>query len=262
MQTLVADAYVSSRLTFEYLNRVLHRQGLDGKNGPRVRVETRSPALTGRGAYWDRPGNAIIVGPGDTNTYHWATPDIIAHEVGHGLDDYGPNLFASTPCSETPKIEEATADMFALLVSRSVEPSGYPWQMVEHPFKANWSGLTFTPTISERYLQNPPAHVGYPACYDATIACMTPHPGSSPAGHMFYLLTYGGTSACNGNVIAADPSLDPAKLWAVAFFEFLPPDADYAMLKDAFRFAALKLEGGTPGALSARVQAAFAAINL
>jgi hypothetical protein len=154
--------------------------------------------------------------------------------------------------------------MFALLVSRSIEPSGYSWQMVEHPFKSNWNGTTFTPTVAERYLQNPPAHAGYPACYDATIACMEPHQGSSPAGHMFYLLVYGGTSACNGNVLAPAPAIDAVRLWSLAFFKYMSTitTTTYAEMKSAFLLAAIEMDGGSPGTVAARVQEAFAAINM
>ena len=263
VRTLVADAYVSLRLTFEWLHRVLQRQGLNGANGPKVRVETRSPLIVDKGAFWDLANNAIVVGPGDVDSYHWATPDVIAHEIGHGLDAYGPKMASVGSCPETPKVQEAMADMFSLLVTRSIEPSGYAWQIVEHPFKSNWSGMTFTPTQAERYLQNPPTRAGYPACYSGAIACMEPHVGSSPAGHMFYLLTYGGTSACNGNTIAAMPSLDVARLWSLAFFKHLSSSGTtYADMKDAFAFAALEMDGGSPGAVSARVQEAFAAINM
>jgi hypothetical protein len=66
-KTFVADAYTAMRLTFDYLWRVHGRQGLDGNNGPRIHIETRSPEIAGN-VQWLKDKPSTTNRPATTNS--------------------------------------------------------------------------------------------------------------------------------------------------------------------------------------------------
>jgi hypothetical protein len=79
---------------------------------------------------------------------------------------------------------------------------------------------------------------------------------------MFYLLTYGGTSACNGSTVTGIGFTQARELWDQMFFQELPQNATYPALKNAFMDAAFTLDGNQQGPRFTAVQSAFAAINM
>lgn len=264
VETRAADAYRALKLTFDYIYVIHGRQGLNNSNGPMIRVLVRSLRTSNGG--WEQQYNAIFLADGDFENFPWVSFDVVAHEIGHALDTYGPAMVANTQCTETNKIEEGTADMFAMQASSYLEERGaVPTMIAEHVKRANWNNQTFLqpPTQAARYLDDP-THNGSPACYYPRIGCDDPHSASAPASYAFYLMTYGGTSVCNGKQVSGVGMTTAQDLWRRMFFNHLTENGHspgYAQLEQAFIAAAGDIAPG-PSLLLQSVTDAFAAINL
>ena len=48
-----------------------------------------------------------------------------------------------------------------------------------------------------------------PACWSSTVGNLNVHYSSGPNNHMFYLLSNGGTSKCNGAVVGGSATTRP-----------------------------------------------------
>ncbi|HKS24294.1 MAG TPA: M4 family metallopeptidase [Thermoanaerobaculia bacterium] len=188
-----------------------------------------------------------------------AAVDIVAHELAHGLADYGPGLLST---GEAGKLSEANADIFAMIVSSHHYggTSDIPYWIGEQTIKANWNGNQFTPIQAIRYMDYPQASPGTVACYYPGIANLEVHRGAGPADHMFYLLVYGGASACNGNVVSRIALQDAEEIWWNAF-RGLSPQATYSDFRQQFIAAAQFLNPG-PSTVVVSVVDAFNAVDV
>jgi Zn-dependent metalloprotease len=257
--TAAADAFDSMYLAFRYLEMIHARAGLDTLNGPVVRALVRQPIDT---AVWDRKTKSIQIGR-QTGNYPLTSLDVVAHELGHGLSDFGPRLNRNG--TESNKLDEANADMFAMLVSADNQSSprhdAVPWWIGELTLASNYTNGIFqsTPGAAIRYLDDPARSGGF-ACYFAGIAAQSNHAGGGPAGHMFYLLTYGGVSKCDGSSVTGVGTTIAGKIWYDAFFRLLA-NSGYADLRLAFISAVQQLYPG-PSVETASVEAAFNATQI
>ena len=89
---------------------------------------------------------------------------------------------------------------------------------------------------------------------------MDPHYGAGPANHMRYLLTYGGTSACNNNAVTGIGVDEARQLW-YALIQHVNTTTSYADLKQAYQLAAEQLFG-LASLERLAVDQAFDAINV
>jgi Zn-dependent metalloprotease len=247
-------------LAFRYLEMVHGRSGLDDMNGPVVRALVRQPM---NAAIWDRKTKTIQIGR-QTDSYPLTSLDVVAHELGHGLSDFGPAFVRDG--SESHKLDEANADMFAMLVSAENQSSprhdAVPWWIGELTFASNYTNGIFSNSPGGdaiRYMDDPARTGGFP-CYFSAIASETNHAGAGPADHMFYLLTYGGTSQCDGSNVTGLGTATAGRIWYSAFRR-LQPNTDYATLRLAFIDAAQFLYPG-PSVETATVEAAFNAVQI
>ena len=256
-ETPGSDAYLSMWMAFECLKARFKYDGLDGRDGP---VTSALIHWAGAGAaQWSSKQHCIQIGGASADNYDMAAEDIVAHELGHGLSDYGPKL-AST--GEAGKLGEASGDIFAMIVTShlALTPDEIPYWIGEKTLKANWVNGRFNPVQALRYMEHPQTSPGSVACYYSGIASLENHRGASPADHMFYLLVYGGASACNGNVVSSIGLNDAEQIWWSAF-RSLPSLATYSDLRQQFIAAAqIRFPGPSTGVAS--VIDAFNAVNV
>lgn len=255
-RTPAADAIAAVESVFDYLYFSHQHAGLDRNNGPVVHALVRAPV--GGNARWSPQYRAIQLGGGDTDHYDAATLDVVAHEIGHALSDYGPRLDLRY---ETAQIGEATANMFAMLVSERSDLDEIPHWIGEQLVKRNYVGNVFSnPTQALTYMDDPARRPGTIACYYPDIGMLGSHRGAGPGNHMFYLLTYGGTSTCNGNIVEGVGMAASERIWYEGFHR-LGSAATYTSLRQAFVQAALELFPG-PSLVAQNTVAAFDAVNV
>ena len=109
-------------------------------------------------------------------------------------------------------------------------------------------------------MDDPSRTPGTVACYYPEIRQLEGHRGSGPAGHMFYLLTYGGVSKCDGSLVEGIGVSDAARVFWTAF-GILPPEATYTDLRSAFVNGAMAHFPG-PNPIVLRTVAAFDAVDV
>jgi zinc metalloprotease ZmpA len=164
--------------------------------------------------------------------------------------------------TESPGVCEATSDLFAMLVSDNWgDHNDIPYWIGEQVMQWNYSNgvMVANPTLALRQMDDP-TRLGYPVCYSPNLYTLDPHAAGSPAGHAFYLMAYGGNSACNGGAVTAISHYHLALIFYNAFYA-LPSNVTYAVLKNEFYAAANRLFPG-PSAQTTTVTNAFLGIGV
>ncbi|HEX6086572.1 MAG TPA: M4 family metallopeptidase [Thermoanaerobaculia bacterium] len=261
-KTVASDAFFHMGVVFNYVHNNFNGfQGLDGSNAPQVHAMVKTNITNS--SIWDQRTLGILVGSPSAQYFDMASLDVIAHELGHAFNQFGPNLRHAQKGQfvESGKIAEATADMLAMLVSNEDWGDPVPFWIGEQTIRANYNGSTFTNAgLAFRYMDDPERHPGDVACYYPDIARLENHRGAGPANHMFYLLTYGGVSQCNGQVVQGVGAAAAAKIYWMGFRR-LSSNATYASLRSAFVGAAMQLHPG-PNPIVLTTAAAFDAVNV
>src|SRR2546428_8590052 len=82
-----------------------------------------------------------------------------------------------------------------------------------------------------------------PACWSATIGNLDVHLSSGPSNHMFFLLSHGGTSKCNGNVVVGIGNNKASRIWYKALTDIMTASTNYHRARTAALSAATMLFG-------------------
>jgi Zn-dependent metalloprotease len=261
--TAGADAHFGMQATWDYLKTAFGRNGLDGLGKP---VTLRVHYGAGYGdAFW-MGGACYCATFGDGNgigTYPIVYSGDIGHELAHGLMESEANL---TYAGESGGLNESNSDILGEMVRFSVY--GYPidstdwWVFPAQNVKNYDSSGNYVPWRAWRYLDNPPLGNGAPsACWSTGTGSLEVHIAGLPNSHAFYLLAHGGTSVCNGQVVAGIGNTDAARIWYDAVTNWMTASTDY----HGARTAALNAAAAKFGAGSAQysaVAAAYSAINV
>ncbi|GAB3222191.1 hypothetical protein GCM10027452_41700 [Micromonospora halotolerans] len=169
----------------------LGRNGANGSGGywP-IRV-----GLNDQNAYYD--GSQVQIGK-NTSGQWIGSLDVVAHEIGHGIDDHTPGGISGGGT------QEFVADTFGAATEWFAnEPSSYdaPDFLVGEKVNLVGSGPI-------RNMYNPSA-LGDPNCYSSSIPGTEVHAAAGPGNHWFYLLANGSSptngqpasSTCNGSSV-------------------------------------------------------------
>lgn len=260
--TKAADAFLGLWDTFDFLKNRLGRSGIndgDRQTYALVRYNWINNAT------FSPSRHAILLGPGDgSTTSDMVSLDVVAHEVGHLLNEYIADLGIT---GETGGLNESNSDIFATLVEHWKHShggfgiSGYApnYWIGEQTRLANWlTGNVFDPQQAIRFMDDPGRDGVSPACWSSTLNTLTSHRQAGPSNHMFYLLAEGGVSKCNGNAVDSVGREPATNIWYNAMF-YMTPTTNYAGARAAYVSAATDLYGaGSPQVNS--VNAAFDAI--
>lgn len=269
VQTTAVDAHYGLQLTWDYYKNVHGRNGIDntGKQTySRVHYSRRYD-----NAFWSDSCFCMTYGdgsgaPGVAGGFlPLASIDVAGHEMTHGVTSRSANL---TYSGESGGLNEATSDIFGTAVefnANNANDAG-DWLIGEKIYPANYntSGV-YTATASTakalRYMDKPSKDTRSPNCWSSTLGSIDVHYSSGPANHMFYLLSNGGTSACNSNAVTGIGIDKAAKIWYRALTVYMTASTNYAGARTAALNAASDLFGSA-SAERAAVAAAFSAINV
>jgi Zn-dependent metalloprotease len=172
-ETGCVDALFGAQHEKTMLSQWLGRNGMDGAGGAwPIRV-----GLADVNAFYD--GTQVQVGHNNANQWIGSI-DVIAHEMGHGIDDHTPGGISGSGT------QEFVADTFGASTEWFVnEPSPYdvPDFLVGEQINLVGSGPI-------RNMYNPSA-LGDPNCYSSSIPTTEVHAAAGPGNHWFYLVAEG-----------------------------------------------------------------------
>jgi Zn-dependent metalloprotease len=268
--TTAADAHVGLQYTWDYYKNVHGRNGIDGKG-----TATSSRVHYGNNydnAFWSDSCFCMTYGdgsgtPGGTSGFlPLASLDVAGHEMSHGVTSTSANL---TYSGESGGLNESNSDIFGTMVEfyaytgTGIDTPDYLIGEMIYPSNWNtnktWKNLASPKAL--RYMTQPSLDGRSPNCWSSTIGSLDVHYSSGPNNHMFYLLSNGGTSACNGQVVTGLGNDVAAKIWYRALTVYMTSSTNYS----GARAAALKAAADLYGQGSTQyntVAAAFAAINV
>jgi Zn-dependent metalloprotease len=178
-ETGCVDALFAAQTEKHMLTDWLGRNGMDGNGGAwPIRV-----GLNDENAYYD--GSQVQIGHNSAGGWIGSI-DVLAHEMGHGIDDHTPGGISGSGT------QEFVADTFGASTEwYSNQGSAYdpPDFLVGEEVNLVGSGPI-------RNMYNPSA-LGDPNCYSSSIPGGEVHASAGPGNHWFYLLAEG-TNPTNG----------------------------------------------------------------
>jgi len=258
--TAGADAHFGMMMTWDYFKNVHGRNGIDGagkKTYSRVHY-----ARNYENAFWSDSCFCMTYGDGATTFYPLVSLDVAGHEMAHGVMS---REAALTYSGESGGLNESSSDIFGTMVeyyaSAFHTPDVPDFWIGERIYRSNWSNGTFTQLKALRYMDDPHKDGVSPACWSSNLGSLDVHYSSGPNNHMFYLLSQGGTSMCNGNVVNGIGMEDARKIWYKAIADYMVSSTNYAGARQACLNAAAALFG-TNSMQYKGVDAAYAAINV
>jgi Zn-dependent metalloprotease len=178
-ETGCVDALFGAQTEVRMLSQWLGRNAMDGNGGAwPIRV-----GLNQVNAFYD--GTQVQIG--HNNAGQWiGSIDVIAHEMGHGIDDHTPGGISGAGTQEfIADTFGASSEWFAN------EPSPY-----DNPDFLVGEKVNLTGNGPIRNMYNP-GLLGDPNCYSSSIPGIEVHAAAGPGNHWFYLLAEG-TNPTNG----------------------------------------------------------------
>ena len=190
-ETGCVDALFGAQTEARMLSQWLGRNAMDGVGGAwPIRV-----GLAQVNAFYD--GTQVQVGHNNANQWIGAI-DVIAHEMGHGIDDHTPGGISGSGT------QEFVADTFGAATewfANEPTPFDVPDFTVGEQINLVGSGPI-------RNMANPAA-LGDPNCFSSAIPTTEVHAAAGPGNHWFYLLAEGSnptngqpvSPTCNGSTV-------------------------------------------------------------
>src|SRR5256714_286061 len=178
-ETGCVDALFGAQTEVKMLSQWLGRNAMDGNGGAwPIRV-----GLAQVNAFYD--GTQVQIGHNNANQWIGAI-DVIAHEMGHGIDDHTPGGISGSGT------QEFIADTFGASTEWFAnEPS--PFDVPDFTVGEQINLVGQGPI---RVMSNP-SQVGDPNCWSSSIPGTEVHAAAGPGNHWFYLLAEG-TNPTNG----------------------------------------------------------------
>jgi Zn-dependent metalloprotease len=190
-ETGCVDALFGAQTEARMLTQWLGRNAMDGAGGAwPIRV-----GLAQVNAFYD--GTQVQVGHNNANQWIGAI-DVIAHEMGHGIDDHTPGGISGSGT------QEFVADTFGAATEWFAnEPSPF-----DVPDFTVGEQINLVGNGPIRNMSNPSA-LGDPNCYSSSIPSTEVHAAAGPGNHWFYLLAEGSnptngqptSPTCNGSTV-------------------------------------------------------------
>jgi Zn-dependent metalloprotease len=187
-ETGCVDALFAYQTERHMLNDWLGRNGADGNGGAwPIRV-----GLNDQNAYYD--GSQVQIGKNTAGGWIGSI-DVLAHEMGHGIDDHTPGGISGSGTQEFVADVFGAATEFYSNQSASYDPPDF---LVGEEVNLVGQGPI-------RNMYNPSA-LGDPNCYSSSIPSTEVHAAAGPGNHWFYLLSQGSNASpasptCNSSTV-------------------------------------------------------------
>lgn len=156
-------------------------------------------------AAWNSNDLIIAFGDGDGMLMNpLVTLDIVAHEMGHGINYFTANLDSNTPYNneECDALNEGLSDIWGAVIEYWTTPGKQRWLMGEDAVIFPFSCIRNLQTPMDPYSYQGPSPDSYQGSYwDVNGDC---HINSTVLGRWFYLLTTGGSGWNDGSTSNAD----------------------------------------------------------
>jgi len=269
--TPTVDAHVYLGWTYDYYFKRFGRRGLDNNDRPiraMVHPVSRSDIfqhinddeIIGTfylNAFWcGECGGTMVFGEGlppnftiDVG-YFSAALDVVGHELTHGVTEYTSGLIYQ---GESGALNEAFSDIMGASVEFFFQPTRADWLMAED--------IAILEAGIARSLEDP-RRLGDPDHYSIRYTGREDnggvHTNSTIASHAFYLAVQGGANRTSGRSVQGvgfENREQIEKVFYRAFVFLMPPNATFAVARQATLQAATDLYGGSSPAFRAVSQA-------
>ncbi len=199
-ETGCVDAEYVAQGEFRMLSQWLGRNGMDGNGGAwPIRVGDQE-----ENAYYD--GTQVQIGYNSAGQWISAV-DVLAHEMGHGIDDHTPGGISGNGTQEWIADTYGASTEFFL---NEPAPYAVPDFLVGDQINLVGSGPI-------RNMYNPSLINNDPNCYDSSIPSAEVHAAAGPGNHWFYLLAEGSNPAggpvsptCNNSTVTGGVGVENA----------------------------------------------------
>ncbi|NEA31106.1 M4 family metallopeptidase [Streptomyces sp. SID13031] len=187
-ETGCVDALYAAQTEKKMLTDWLGRNGMDGSGGAwPIRV-----GLNDQNAYYD--GTQIQIGKNTAGGWIGSV-DVVAHEMGHGIDDHTPGGISGAGTQEFVADTFGAATEYYSNQAAAYDPPDF---LVGEEVNLVGSGPI-------RNMYNPSA-LGDPNCYSSSIPGTEVHAAAGPGNHWFYLLSQGSNGSpasptCNSSTV-------------------------------------------------------------
>ncbi len=122
------DVHVGAQYTWDYLEDVFGREGIDGKGG-KVTCQLLDTQVYNN-AYWD--GTAAVFGLGDGKQFSpFTSLDVVGHELAHGVTEFTCSL---EYLYESGALNEGFSDILGKCVEKRYNPQKFNWLIGENIF--------------------------------------------------------------------------------------------------------------------------------
>ncbi|WP_020524087.1 proprotein convertase P-domain-containing protein [Catelliglobosispora koreensis] len=203
-ETACTDAMFAAQTQWKMLTQWLGRNGPDGSGGTwpmRVGWNAVNAQYTGNDTQYGYDGNS---------PQRWITPmDVVAHEIGHGIDDHTPGGISGSGTQEFIADSFGTATEWFANQAAAYDP---PDHSVGEEVNLSGGGPI-------RFGHKPSLKSGHPDCYSTPLPSSV-HAAAGPGNHWFYLLSQGtnptngqpASAACNGATLTGIGVQDTMKI--------------------------------------------------
>jgi len=187
-ETGCVDALFAAQTEKKMLTDWLGRNGMDGSGGAwPIRV-----GLNDQNAYYD--GTQVQIGKNTAGGWIGSL-DVVAHEMGHGIDDHTPGGISGSGTQEFVADTFGAATEYYSNQGASYDPPDF---LVGEEVNLVGQGPI-------RNMYNPSA-LGDPNCYSSSIPGTEVHAAAGPGNHWFYLLSQGSNGSptsptCNSSTV-------------------------------------------------------------
>jgi Zn-dependent metalloprotease len=265
-QTAAVDTLWGLMNTYDLLKNTQNWSSLDGMNTATyaaVHVDIRYD-----NAFYDPSCKCMYLGDG-ADGRGLAAPDVIGHELGHGITDATSHLGYS---GESGGLNESFSDITGEMVEAyaksggtggTVPATGNDWMM----------GKDISPTGTPLRWMWKPSKDGYSRdAWSSTLGTLNPHYASGPNNRMFYFLSQGSSASTASEMYSPYLTQSPQamsgigndkayRIWFRAATTKFTPSTNYADARAKMIQAAGELYGaGSREAIA--VTRAYAAINV
>ncbi|KOS00478.1 M4 family metallopeptidase [Paenibacillus polymyxa] len=221
------DAHAYAAKTYDYYKAKFGRNSIDGRG-----LQLRSTVHYGsryNNAFWN--GSQMTYGDGDGSTFiaFSGDPDVVGHELTHGVTEYTSNL---EYYGESGALNEAFSDVIGNDIQRK------NWLVGDDIYTPNIAGDALR-SMSNPTLYDQPDH--YSDLYTGSSDNGGVHTNSGIINKAYYLLAQGGTFhgvAVNG--IGRDAAV---QIYYSAFTNYLTSSSDFSNARAAVIQAAKDLYG-------------------